>query len=152
MFMKEIIFVCLGNICRSPMAEMMFDDLINKADLKSNINVESRSTSTYEIGNAPHSGAISELKRQNIPVIEHFAEQISDYDFRHADFIVGMDAQNIIDLKNMAPSGTEEKIFKAYDILDIDKEIEDPWFDHKFNRTFTQLEEVLPQWLEKVKA
>jgi Protein-tyrosine-phosphatase len=63
--MKKIIFVCLGNICRSPMAEMMMKHLIEEKNLSDQITVASRSTSTYEIGNSPHPGAIAELKIKN---------------------------------------------------------------------------------------
>lgn len=148
--MKTIIFVCLGNICRSPMAEMMMHELIIKAGLSDKIRVESRSTSTYEIGNAPHPGAIRELRKQNIPILPHQAQQISERDFDQADLVIGMDRQNVIDLKQMAPSADQEKIHLAYEALKKDADVQDPWYDHKFDRTYRQLQEVLPVWLQKL--
>lgn len=148
--MKRVIFVCLGNICRSPMAEMMMKNLISQKGLSDQIQVESRSTSTYEIGNTPHPGAIAELKRQNIPIIEHQAQQITTADFEAADLIIGMDRNNILDLKQMAPADAKEKIHLAFEALNQDAEVEDPWYDHKFDRTYQQLAKILPVWLDKI--
>lgn len=150
--MKEIIFVCLGNICRSPMAEMMMRQLVNNQNLEGEIKVKSRATSTYEIGNPPHPGAIAELKKHKVPIVSHTAKQISELDFRESDFIVGMDKQNIIDLKKMAPISEEKKIHMAYELFGEDIVIEDPWYDHKFDRTYKQLAKVLPVWLEKLRS
>ncbi|AKP04014.1 low molecular weight protein-tyrosine-phosphatase [Companilactobacillus pabuli] len=146
--MKKIIFVCLGNICRSPMAEMMMKHLIEEKNLSDQITVASRSTSTYEIGNSPHPGAIAELKNKKIPIIDHHAQQITRQDFDEADVIIGMDQQNIVNLQNMAPSVDKDKIHLAYEALGQTKVIEDPWYDHKFGRTYKQLAEVLPVWLK----
>ncbi|WP_057880035.1 low molecular weight protein-tyrosine-phosphatase [Companilactobacillus kimchiensis] len=148
--MKKIIFVCLGNICRSPMAEMIMDELISQQGLSDALKVESRATSTYEIGNTPHSGAIEELKRHKVPVIEHRAKQITTSDFKNADLVIGMDKQNIIDLKQLAPIKDQSKIHLAFESLDKDSEIQDPWYDHKFDRTYQQLMLVLPAWLKKL--
>ncbi|WP_125710032.1 low molecular weight protein-tyrosine-phosphatase [Companilactobacillus zhongbaensis] len=148
--MKTVIFVCLGNICRSPMAEMMFKDLVKQANLEDQFEISSMATSTYEIGNPPHPGAIAELNKREVPVIEHFGAQISDEDFKRADVVIGMDEQNIIDLKNMAPAGCSDKVKMAYDVLGVHKVIQDPWYDHKFDRTYSELAEVLPAWLKEL--
>lgn len=146
--MKEVIFVCLGNICRSPMAEMIMKELVSKQGLTDQIIVKSRATSTYEIGSGLHTGAIAELKKHNINIDDHQARQIGQQDFDEADLIIGMDHQNIVDLKRMAPEADVSKIHLAYESLDQDRVIEDPWYDHKFGRTYRQLNEVLPKWLE----
>ncbi|KAE9560267.1 low molecular weight protein-tyrosine-phosphatase [Companilactobacillus bobalius] len=150
--MKKIIFVCLGNICRSPMAEMMMKQLVDDDYSELLIKVESRATSTYEIGNFPHPGAIAELKKRNVPIIKHVAKQITTQDFDEADLIIGMDEQNIADLKQMAPISDRDKIRMAYEALNSTAVIEDPWYDHKFDRTYRQLAEVLPIWLEELRS
>lgn len=149
--MKEIIFVCLGNICRSPMAEMMMRKLVADQGLSDSIAVQSRSTSTYEIGNSPHPGAIKELQQHDIPIVAHVAKQITPADFKTADLIIGMDKQNIIDLKQMSPSSEQSKIHLAYSSLGQMNEVQDPWYDQNFERTYRQLQELLPAWLEQLK-
>ena len=134
------------------MAEMMMKQLVDERGLDSAIKVESRATSTYEIGNAPHPGAIAELKKRNVPIIKHFAKQITTCDFDEADLIIGMDEQNITDLKQMAPIFDRDKIHLAYEALNSSAVIEDPWYDHKFDRTYRQLAEVLPIWLEELRS
>ncbi|CAJ1174259.1 Low molecular weight protein-tyrosine-phosphatase YfkJ [Companilactobacillus paralimentarius] len=148
--MKQIIFVCLGNICRSPMAEMMMKQLVAEKGLSEEIQIQSRATSTYEIGNSPHPGAIRELQKQNIPIVEHAAKQITTADFDKADVVIGMDQQNILDLKQMAPVSDQAKVHLAYEIVGKADEVQDPWYDHKFDRTYRQLKELLPLWLDKV--
>ena len=148
--MKKVIFVCLGNICRSPMAEMMFSNFAKQAGVLDQFDISSMATANYEIGNPPHEGALAELKKQGVPILPHVAQQIRTYDFETADLIIGMDDKNIAELKEIAPLGTEDKIRMAYDIKNVHQEISDPWFDHKFERTFNELSEVLPLWLEKL--
>jgi len=149
--MIKVIFVCLGNICRSPMAEMIMKDLVVKANLQAEFQIESRATSNYEIGNKPHSGAIKELKKQNVPIVEHFATQIKTVDFKNADLIIGMDKQNIIDLEKMSPSDDQQKIHLAFESLNQDLEVQDPWYDQNFERTYQQLAEILPAWIKRLK-
>lgn len=148
--MKKIIFVCLGNICRSPMAEMMMRELVAQKGMSDQIQVESRATSTYEIGHSPHFGTIQELKAHHVPIVEHRAKQITTADFESADLIIGMDKQNIIDLKQMAPDESQEKIHLAFESLSKAAEVQDPWYDHKFGRTYQQLSELLPAWLNQI--
>ncbi|GAB5058001.1 low molecular weight protein-tyrosine-phosphatase [Companilactobacillus alimentarius] len=112
--------------------------------------MDSRATSNYEIDNPPHVGAIAELKKQHVPLLKHRARRITATDFQEADLIIGMDHQNIIDLRKMAPRLDVEKIHLAYDVLGKNKEIVDPWYDHNFERTYHQLMEVLPVWLESL--
>lgn len=133
------------------MAEMMMRDLISKSRLNDDIIVESRATSNYEIGNPPHPGALSELKKHNILVHEHHSKQITRNDFDTADLIIGMDHQNIDDLKRNAPSADVNKIHLAFESVNKNKVIEDPWYDHKFDRTYRQLAEVLPKWLDRLR-
>lgn len=148
--MKSILFVCLGNICRSPMAEMIMKALLK--DSPHEIRIESAATSTYEIGNSPHAGAIKELKKHNIPIVEHYARQITSQDFYDFDYIIGMDNSNITNLKKLVPENKlAEKIFLVTDVLDVPYEVEDPWYDGNFARTYQQLFEVLPLWVNRLK-
>lgn len=149
--MKKIMFVCLGNICRSPMAQIMFQEIINHNKLNNKIMVDSAATSNYEIGNSIYQPAFQILKQNNYKNIEHKAKQINDKDFVNFDYIVGMDKQNIINLKQMCPKKCLQKIHLIYDISATPtNEIKDPWYTNDFQTTFNQLKEILPLWLQKL--
>lgn len=149
--MKKIMFVCLGNICRSPMAQIMFQEIINQNKLNNKIMVDSAATSNYEIGNSIYQPAFQILKQNNYENIEHKAKQINDNDFVNFDYIVGMDKQNIINLKQMCPKNCLQKIHLIYDISATPtNEIKDPWYTNDFQTTFNQLKEILPLWLQKL--
>ena len=149
--MKKIMFVCLGNICRSPMAQIMFQEIINQNKLNNKIIVDSAATSNYEIGNSIYQPAFQILKQNNNKNIEHKAKQINDKDFVNFDYIVGIDKQNIINLKQMCPKKCLQKIHLIYDISATPtNEIKDPWYTNDFQTTFNQLKEILPLWLQKL--
>lgn len=149
--MKKIMFVCLGNICRSPMAQIMFQEIINQNKLNNKIMVDSAATSNYEVGNSIYQPAFQILKQNNYKNIEHKAKQINDKDFVNFDYIVGMDKQNIINLKQMCPKKCLQKIHLIYDISATPtNEIKDPWYTNDFQTTFNQLKEILPLWLQKL--
>lgn len=152
--MKEVLFVCLGNICRSPMAEAMMRDLVKKNHLEDQITVDSAGTSDWEQGNPPHPGTEGVLAEHGISTDGLVARKITPEDFKQADYIITMDHQNLADLKKMAPTGTEDKIHLAYEVdpNHSTKEIKDPWYTHRFQTTYLELLDVLPKWLQKIQA
>ena len=89
--MTKILFVCHGNICRSPMAEFVMKDLIKKAGLSDEYFIASAATSTEEIGNPPHRGTANKLREVGIPLVPHRAKQISFADYNDFDYFIGMD-------------------------------------------------------------
>ena len=96
--MKKILFVCHGNICRSPMAEFVMKDLVKKAGLASEFHIESAATSREEIGNPVYSPARSELAEHGISCDGHAARQLTNQDYDKYDLLIGMDSAN---LRNM---------------------------------------------------
>lgn len=150
--MKSVVFVCLGNICRSPMAEAIFNHLVDEAGLSNAITVSSRATSTEEEGNPPHPGAQETMRRHGLDFTGFRSQPISKQDFETADYIITMDQQNVANLKRMAPAGTEQKIHLCLDIVPghEDQEIPDPWYTHKFEYTYDLLMSALPSWLNKI--
>lgn len=151
--MKKVLFVCLGNICRSPMAEGMFRKLIESEGLSDLIHVESRATSTWEIGNPPHSGTQRILSRIEYDWKDKTSQKITDNDFREFDYIIGMDQKNVKYLMDHAGNHHH----KVWLLRDIDEKtkgeiIPDPYFDHTHEVTYQLLAESLPRWLDKIKA
>ena len=138
--MKKIVFVCLGNICRSPMAEFVMKDLTNK------YHVESRATSSWEHGNPIHQGTQGIFKQHRIPFDSSKTSlQISQEDFDYFDIIIGMDSHNVHDLKQMAPSHTQNKIFQF-----ADASVPDPWYTGDFEDTYQRVINGCQQWIEKL--
>lgn len=153
--MKNILFVCLGNIARSTMAEAMFRQMVANEDLAAQIKIDSAGTSDWEVGKRPHPGTQAQLKQHDIPFDGIIARQITPIDFKWADYIIKMDHQNVANLTAMAPNeASKAKIHLAYDILPekVGTEIADPCYTQKFDVTFDQLTETLPSWLNKIQA
>lgn len=146
--MIRILFVCLGNICRSPMAEMMFKDLLKKNNLKNKFHVESKATSYEEEGNGLHYGAIDILKRHGIPIEPHKANRIQKEDYNKFDYIIGMDEENIANINRIIGEDSAHKVHKLLDFSNNQGDIADPWYTGNFVETYKDLEEGLNAFLK----
>lgn len=151
--MMKVMFVCLGNICRSPMAEAMFKQMVNQAGLQDQIKVDSAATSSEEEGNAPHPGAQKVMRTHGLDPTGLVSRLITKSDFDSADYIICMDRMNEDNLKRMAPVADRDKIHRAYEIIPgkESRVIPDPWYTHRFEDTYQSLAEILPAWLTKFK-
>lgn len=129
--MNSVLFVCHGNICRSPMAEYMFKDMTDNK-----YKVESRATSTEEIGNDIHYGTKRILDKYSIPYTRHYAKQISANDYNSFDIIVCFDDYNLNNLRRMFKDTS--KVIKL-----LDRDIADPWYTHDFDTTYHDIYEGL---------
>lgn len=138
--MKKIVFVCLGNICRSPMAEAVMKDLTTE------LHIESRATSSWEHGNPIHPGTQAILREHAISYDKtKGSQQISSQDFHDFDVILAMDEQNVRDLHAMAPEGTTHKIY-----LFADTSVPDPYYTGDFDQTYQMVTKGCQKWLEKL--
>ena len=135
----KIMFVCHGNICRSPMAEYIFKYLSNN-----NYIVESRATSTEEIGNDIYYLAKKELDMHNIPYSKHKALQITLEEYNEYDLIVCFDEKNINNLNRLFVNN--KKVIKL-----LDKDIDDPWYTGDFKKTYFEIYEGCVELLKKLK-
>ncbi|HFI0253659.1 TPA: low molecular weight protein-tyrosine-phosphatase [Streptococcus suis] len=138
--MKKIVFVCLGNICRSPMAEFVMKDLTD------NLHIESRATSSWEHGNPIYPGTQQIFQEYGIPFDQtKTSQQISQTDFEEFDVIIGMDSNNVRDLRKMAPDHAQDKIFQF-----AEKSVPDPWYTGDFQETYRMVKQGCQAWLEKL--
>lgn len=139
--MKKIIFVCLGNICRSPMAEFVMKDVVAKAGLSHEFEIASAATSTYEIGNPVYPPARQKLAEHGIDCKGKTARQITKKDYYYYDYIVAMDQSNIRNLKNMLSSDPQGKISLLMDYTSRPADVADPWYTGDFQATWDDVSE-----------
>lgn len=130
----KILFVCHGNICRSPMAELVMKELVRRQGLAQQILVESAATSTEEIGNPIHRGTVRRLQEAGIPLGDHRAVQMTQADYGQYDYLLGMDSRNVENMRRIAGSG--EKISRLLDFTDHPRDIADPWYSGNFDQTY----------------
>lgn len=141
--MEKIVFVCLGNICRSPMAEFVMKDLAEK--MGQHYEIESRATSSWEHGNPIHPGTQKILSKHGIYFDpDKGSQKISSEDFRYFDQIIAMDESNVADLEKVAPENQKHKIKML-----LNKPVPDPWYTGDFEETFALVKEGCLRILEK---
>ena len=139
--MKKIIFVCLGNICRSPMAEFVMKDIVEKAGLTHEFEIASAATSTYEIGNPVYPPARQKLAEHGIRCEGKTARQITKRDYDYYDYIVAMDYSNITNLKKMLGDDPQGKISLLMDYTSRPADVADPWYTGDFQATWDDVTE-----------
>lgn len=137
--MKKILFVCLGNICRSPMAEFVFKDIVKKEGKEKKFYIESAATSTEEIGSDMHYGTKEILDRYHIPYKKHTARQLKKEDYDKFDYIIGMDSGNIRGILRIVGEDNQNKVYKLLDFTDENRDIADPWYTGNFKKTYDDI-------------
>lgn len=134
--MTNILFVCLGNICRSPMAEFVFRDLVQKRGLGERFSVASAATSTEELGNPVHPGTRRRLEREGISTYGKTAVQLCRRDYQKYDYLIGMEQRNLRGMLRILGEDPEEKVRRLLDFTDSPRDIADPWYTGDFDRTY----------------
>jgi protein-tyrosine phosphatase len=139
--MIKILFVCHGNICRSPMAEFVFRDMVIKRSLGDRFHIASAATSTEELGNPVHYGTVNKLKQYGISTAGKYAVQLKKKDYKEYDYLIGMEYQNIRNINRIIGSDPEHKVCRLLDFSDNPRDIADPWYTGNFDRTYDDIVE-----------
>ncbi len=138
--MKEhikVLFICHGNICRSPMAHYVMQDLVNKAGLSSHFYIDSAATSTEEIGNGVHYGTRQKLREVGVPCGDHRAVQVTKRDYDRYDYLIVMDSHNVRNLMRIIGSDPQGKVSMLLDYAGRQgQSIADPWYTGNFDETY----------------
>jgi protein-tyrosine phosphatase len=133
--MKRILFVCHGNICRSPMAQFIMRKIVRQAGYENDFEIASAATSTEELGNPVYPMARQELAMHGIGCAGHAARQIEAADYGRYDLIIGMDNANLDNIRRIVGKDPNSKVR----LLLKDKEIADPWYTHDFRSTWNDI-------------
>lgn len=146
--MISVLFVCLGNICRSPMAEGLLKKLIEEENLTEYIKVDSAATSSWEKGNKVYYKTEEILKKEGIDTSNMFSRQIN-IDDKKFDYIIAMDENNVKDIKRILGNDIEVKMLLEY--AGIKKSIADPWYTDNFKETYDEISLGLKYLLKDIK-
>ena len=139
--MYNILFICYGNICRSPMAEMIFKDLIIKNNKRYMMSCVSRATSMEELGNDIYPPAKKKLIERGVTCEAHRATQVTKDDYNKYDYIIVMEERNRRDLLRIIGEDTEDKIHLLMEYTNNIKDIDDPWYSGDFDTAFEEINE-----------
>ena len=134
--MTRILFVCHGNICRSPMAEYVMKDLVNKAGLSEEFFISSAATSREELGNGVYPPARRMLAEHGITCAGHAARQITAKDYRDYDYIIGMDEENLRNMRRVFSGDPDGKVSLLLDHAGRGGDVADPWYTGDFEATW----------------
>lgn len=134
--MKKILFVCHGNICRSPMAEFIMKKLVENARRQGDFHIASAATSTEELGNSVYPPARRKLAEHGISCDGKTARQLTRRDYDEYDMLIGMDSYNIRNMKRMCGGDPDGKIHLLMDFTNRPGEVADPWYTGDFSATY----------------
>lgn len=148
--MIRVLFVCLGNICRSPMAEFVLKNMVKEQGLEHQFEIDSAATESYnEMCHAGiHYGTKEILKAMHIPFEEHYSRRIRLRDYEHFDYILAMDDRNVDDIKSIIGGDRQHKIYRLLDFTQNPRNIKDPWYTGNFDETYWDVVEGCDAFLK----
>ena len=136
--MINVAFVCLGNICRSPMAELVFKNILKEKNLLQKFNVSSFATSSYEVGNPIYPPAKRTLEKYGVSG-NHISQQLTLSNVVCNDYILVMDSENLSDVLYLTGGKYSEKVFKLLHFTGENRDVADPWYTRNFEKTYQDI-------------
>lgn len=146
----KIMFICHGNICRSPIAKYVLRDLLNKENI-TNVIVDSCATSREEIGNGLHYGTKEILDKYEVTYDRHSANQLTQNDLDTYDYLIYMDQNNLNNIKRRFKNLPEEKLLLFKSLINSESDIADPWYTGNFEKTYDEVVRCCEALVEKIK-
>ena len=146
--MINVMFVCLGNICRSPMAEFVFKDYVKKMGKENEFYIESSGTSNEEFGNPVHYGTVRKLNDEGIRMTDRTARKLTKEDYEKFDYILGMEERNIYSIYGLVGNDRAGKVSRLLDYSSKPRDIADPWYTGYFDKTYTDIVEFVEAFYE----
>ena len=133
--MTKIIFVCFGNICRSPMAEFVMKYLVTRAGLEKNFLIESAGCHP-SIGTPMSEGTAHELKKNKIPFTRRTSKLLLESDYKKFDYLIGLDRSNVLDMKEICGGDPDGKIFLLMEFAGEHRDVDDPWYTDDYATSY----------------
>ena len=149
--MKRILFICHGNICRSPMAEYVMAELLRRAGLDGRVEAASAAVSDEEIGNDMNYPARLELTKRHIPAPKRAARQLTARDGEEYDLLIGMDRGNLSRMERICP-GAADKMSLLLSHCGENSSVADPWYTHNYDEAYRDIERGCLGLLEEIKG
>jgi len=148
-----VLFVCLGNICRSPMAEAVFRHIVRSAGLEDRFRIDSAGTAGWHEGKPPHRGTLDVLQRYGIGAEGLRARQVAAEDLAAFDYVIAMDTANLDDLRKLS-AATGGKAFRLLDLCPgaEAKDVPDPYYTGDFDETYALIDEGCRRLLERIRS
>lgn len=149
--MTRILFVCHGNICRSPMAEFVMKDMVKKAGLEAEFEIASAATSTEEIGSPVYPNTRKKLMEHGIDSSGKTARQLTKSDYDKYDYLIGMDAANLRNMRRIYAGDPQGKISTLLSFAGESRDVDDPWYTRDFDATWNDVYKGCSALLEQLK-
>ncbi|MBN1776584.1 MAG: low molecular weight phosphotyrosine protein phosphatase [Clostridiales bacterium] len=148
--MRRILFICFGNICRSPMAEFIMKALVIKRGLQSEFYIESRGTSAEDFGHPVNPPAAAELKKRGIGCAGKTAMQLRPEDYEAFDLLIAMDGMNARDVRRITGGDPQGKLHMMMEHTSRGGDVDDPWFTQRYDVACRDILEGCESWLERL--
>ena len=148
--MIQVLFVCHGNICRSPMAEFYMQHLVAEKGRTKDFHIASAATSREEIGNAIHWGTKEKLRDEGIPYSRRKARQITPQDYEDYDYLIYFDSENKGEIRRLLGPDTAQKVYSLLSFAGLSRDVADPWYTGNFDATYDDVSlgcQALYDWL-----